>query len=226
MVIALIVSGGKGVRMGSAIPKQFLDLAGVPVLIRTLMAFDAVDEIDQMVLVLPEQYFSYFSELGYKPEKPLVLVAAGKERQDSVRNGLLKVSALDENSIVVIHDGVRPLVSAETIRNGIRHAVEYGAAACGVHPKDTIKGMDEEGFSTGTLDRSRYLMIQTPQCFRTKEILKGHEEILRQRKRVTDDTMVYEECFGPVYLYQGEYANIKITTEEDLLLAEQILSRK
>lgn len=226
MVIALIVSGGKGVRMGSAIPKQFLELAGVPVLIRTLMAFDAVDEIDQMVLVLPEQYFSYFRELGYKPEKPLALVPAGKERQDSVRNGLLKVNTLDEDSIVVIHDGVRPLVSAETIKNGIGHALKYGAAACGVHPKDTIKGMDEEGFSSGTLDRSRYLLIQTPQCFRTKKILKGHDEILRQRRMVTDDTMVYEESFGPVYLYEGEYANIKITTEEDLLLAEQILSRK
>lgn len=212
--------------MGSAIPKQFLELAGVPVLIRTLMAFDAVDEIDHLVLVLPEQYFSYFRELGYKPEKPLVLVPAGKERQDSVRNGLLKASDLDEDSVVVIHDGVRPLVSAETIRMGIRHALEYGAAACGVHPKDTIKGMDDKGFSSGTLDRNRYLMIQTPQCFRTKEILKGHDEILKQRRMVTDDTMVYEESFGPVYLYEGEYANIKITTEEDLLLAEQILSRK
>ena len=226
MVIALIVSGGKGVRMGSAIPKQFLELAGVPVLIRTLMAFDAVDEIDHLVLVLPEQYFSYFRELGYKPEKPLVLVPAGKERQDSVRNGLLIASDLDEDSVVVIHDGVRPLVSAETIRKGIRHALEYGAAACGVHPKDTIKGMDDKGFSSGTLDRNRYLMIQTPQCFRTNEILKGHDEILKQRRMVTDDTMVYEESFGPVYLYEGEYANIKITTEEDLLLAEQILSRK
>lgn len=226
MVIALIVSGGKGVRMGSSIPKQFLELAGVPVLIRTLMTFDGVDEIDQMVVVLPEQYFSYFEELGYKPEKPLVLVPAGKERQDSVRNGLLKVNALDENSIVVIHDGVRPLVSADTIRNGIRHALEFGASACGVHPKDTIKGMDEDGFSSGTLDRNRYLLIQTPQCFRTKEILKGHDEILEQRKIVTDDTMVYEESIGPVYLYEGDYANIKITTEEDLLLAEQILSEK
>ena len=212
--------------MGSAIPKQFLELAGVPVLIRTLMAFDAVDEIDHLVLVLPEQYFSYFRELGYKPEKPLVLVPAGKERQDSVRNGLLIASDLDEDSVVVIHDGVRPLVSAETIRKGIRHALEYGAAACGVHPKDTIKGMDDKGFSSGTLDRNRYLMIQTPQCFRTNEILKGHDEILKQRRMVTDDTMVYEESFGPVYLYEGEYANIKITTEEDLLLAEQILSRK
>ena len=136
------------------------------------------------------------------------------------------MSALGEDSIVVIHDGVRPLVSAETIRNGIRYALEHGAAACGVHPKDTIKGMDEAGFSSGTLDRSRYLLIQTPQCFRTKEILKGHDEIFKRKKMVTDDTMVYEECFGPVYLYEGDYANIKITTEEDLLLAEQILSRK
>ncbi|MFH5837321.1 2-C-methyl-D-erythritol 4-phosphate cytidylyltransferase [Proteiniclasticum sp. C24MP] len=226
MVIALIVSGGKGVRMGSSIPKQFLELDGIPVLIRTLMAFDAVEEIDQMVLVLPEKYISYYDSLGYKPVTPLTLVPAGKERQDSVRNGLLKASELDEDSMVLIHDGVRPLVSAEAIRNGIKYAGKYGASACGVHPKDTIKGVDEEGFSTGTLDRNRYFLIQTPQCFRTKEILHGHDEILKQKKPVTDDTMVYEACYGPVYLYEGDYANIKITTEEDLLVAEQILSRK
>lgn len=225
MVIALIVSGGKGVRMGSSIPKQFLELGGVPVLIRTLVAFDAVEEIDQMVLVLPEKYNAYFDSLGYKPRKPLTLVAAGTERQDSVRNGLMKASEIQEDSIVLIHDGVRPLVSAEVIRSGIRYTESHGACACGVHPKDTIKGVGEDGFSTETLDRSRYFMIQTPQCFYTREILHGHNEIRKSGKSVTDDTMVYEAFFGPVYLYEGEYANIKITTEEDLLLAEQILTR-
>lgn len=226
MVIALIVSGGKGVRMGSSIPKQFLELDSIPVLIRTLMAFDAVEEIDQIVLVLPEGDIPHFDSLEFMPHKPLTLVSSGKERQDSVRNGLLKVNDLDENSIVLIHDGVRPLVSGEIIRAGIRYTRKYRACACGVHPKDTIKGVDEDGFSCGTLDRNSYFLIQTPQCFYTKEILHGHNELLLKKKLVTDDTMVYETYYGPVYLYEGEYTNIKITTEEDLLLAEQILSRK
>ncbi len=226
MVTALIVSGGKGVRMGSSIPKQFLELDGIPILIRTLMAFDAVEEVDQLVLVLPEKYISYFNELEYLPHKPLTVVPAGKERQDSVRNGLLKVNNLDEESIVLIHDGVRPLVSTDTIQKGILNTRKYRACACGVHPKDTIKGISEDGFSSGTLDRSKYFLIQTPQCFYTKEILHGHNGILRRNKFVTDDTMVYEEFYGPVYLYEGDYANIKITTEEDLLLAEQILMKK
>ena len=226
MVIALIVSGGKGVRMGSRIPKQFLELDGIPVLLRTLMAFDAVEEIDQIVLVLPEGDIPYFDSLEFIPHKPLTVVHAGKERQDSVRNGLLKVNDLDEDSIVLIHDGVRPLVSAETIRSGIRYTRKYRACACGVHPKDTIKGVGEDGLSCGTLDRSRYFLIQTPQCFYTKEILHGHKELLFKKQLVTDDTMVYETYYGPVYLYEGDYTNIKITTEEDLLLAEQILSRK
>lgn len=226
MVIALIVSGGKGVRMGSSIPKQFLELDGIPVLVRTLMIFDDVDEIDQIVLVLPERDIPYFNSLEFKTHKPLTVVHAGKERQDSVRNGLLKANDLDEESIVLIHDGVRPLVSAETIRSGIRYTRKYRACACGVHPKDTIKGVDENGFSSGTLDRDRYFLIQTPQCFYTKEILHGHKELLQKGKLVTDDTMVYETYYGPVYLYEGDYTNIKITTEEDLLLAEQILTRK
>jgi len=212
--------------MGSSIPKQFLELDGIPVLVRTLMAFDAVDEIDQIILVLPEKDILYFDSLGFKPQKPLTLVHAGKERQDSVRNGLVKANDLDEDSIVLIHDGVRPLVSEEIIRSGIRYTRKYRACACGVHPKDTIKGVGENGFSTGTLDRSRYFLIQTPQCFYTKEILHGHNELLFKKQLVTDDTMVYEMNYGPVYLYEGEYTNIKITTEEDLLLAEQILSRK
>ncbi len=226
MVIALIVSGGKGVRMGSSIPKQFLELDGIPVLVRTLMIFDDVDEIDQIVLVLPERDIPYFNSLEFKTHKPLTVVHAGKERQDSVRNGLLKANDLDEESIVLIHDGVRPLVSAETIRSGIQYTRKYRACACGVHPKDTIKGADENGFSSGTLDRDSYFLIQTPQCFYTKEILHGHNELLQKGKLVTDDTMVYEAYYGPVYLYEGDYTNIKITTEEDLLLAEQILTRK
>ncbi len=226
MVIALIVSGGKGVRMGTSIPKQFLELAGIPVLMRTLSKFDQVHEVDQIVLVLPEAYFTYYEGMKDKPEKPVTLVAAGAERQDSVRNGLHKVSEIDSDSIVLIHDGVRPLVSSKTIREGIGHTREFKAAACGVHPKDTIKLMGADGFSVNTLDRDRCLLIHTPQCFYTRDILEAHEKMQKMSKAVTDDTMVYEEFFGPVYLYEDDYSNIKITTSEDLHLAAQILNSK
>lgn len=223
MVIALIVSGGKGVRMGSNIPKQFLDLEGIPILMRTLHKFDAAAQVDQIVLVLPEAYFAHYEAMELKPGKPVTLVAAGLERQDSVRNGLLKVSEIDPDSMVLIHDGVRPLVSAKTISEGIAHTRQHKAAACGVHPKDTIKVMGPDGFSVNTLDRDRCLLVHTPQCFYTRNILDAHEMIHKMNKFVTDDTMVYEEFFGPVYLYEDDYANIKITTSEDLHLACQIL---
>lgn len=226
MVIALVVSGGKGVRMGTAIPKQFLELDGTPVLMRTLSKFDQVPEVDEIVLVLPEAYFSYYDTMENKPRKPVTLVAAGHERQDSVRNGLLKVSEIDPDSLVLIHDGVRPLVSLKTITEGIGYTRLYKAAACGVHPKDTIKVVGADGFSEKTIDRDRCLLIHTPQCFFTKNILEAHEKIENMDKSVTDDTMVYEEFFGPVYLYEDDYSNIKITTSEDLLLAEQILKRE
>ncbi len=226
MVIALVVSGGKGVRMGTDIPKQFLELDGIPVLMRTLSKFEQAPEVDEIVLVLPEAYFSYYDTMEHKPQKPVTLVAAGHERQDSVRNGLLKVKEIDPGSIVLIHDGVRPFVTEKTISEGISHTRHYGAAACGVHPKDTIKMMGTTGYSEKTLDRDRCLLIHTPQCFYTKNILEAHEKIKELDKFVTDDTMVYEEYFGPVYLYEDEYTNIKITTTEDLLLAELILSKE
>lgn len=225
MVIALIVSGGKGVRMGSDIPKQFLPLKGVPILQRTLETFDKVDEIDEIILVLPEAYFAYFKGLGYTSSKPLSLVSAGQERQDSVRLGLEKAEEIDPESLVLIHDGVRPFVSEEIIRKGIIYTREFGACACGVHPKDTVKKVGEDGFSLETLNRSEYYLIHTPQCFFTKDILQGHRRILEQNKCVTDDTMVYEEFHGPVYLFEDDYTNIKITTAEDLLLAELILEK-
>ncbi|HSL85643.1 MAG TPA: 2-C-methyl-D-erythritol 4-phosphate cytidylyltransferase [Bacteroidales bacterium] len=226
MVIALIVSGGKGVRMGSEIPKQFLELSGIPILQRTIAVFDSIAEVDQIVLVLPEAYFTYFESIGYHPEKPISIVPAGIERQDSVRNGLMKANEIDPESIVLIHDGVRPLVSEKTIVEGIQYTRKYKAAACGVHPKDTIKEVGEDGFAAGTLDRSRYFLIHTPQCFYTKNILKAHDKLRKIDKFVTDDTMVHEEYCGPVYLYEDDYSNIKITTAEDLMMAEQILRRR
>ena len=226
MVIGLIVSGGKGLRMGSEVPKQFLPVQGVPILIRTLMAFDEVDSLDALVLVLGRDFIEYFKGLGYTPVKPLYIVEAGEERFSSVQNGLKKAYELDPESVVLIHDGVRPLVSRRIIEDGITYTRRHRAAACSVALKDTVKSVGCDGFSTGTLEREKYRLIQTPQCFFTKEILSGHERIQEIEKQVTDDTAVYEAFFGSVYLYEGSYENLKVTTPEDLLLAEAILTNR
>ncbi len=226
MVTALIVSGGKGTRMGERIPKQFLDLNGTPIIVRTLKVFDGIPEIDEVILVLPEDYFSYFQKLNIKMEKELTLVKAGSDRQESVYKGLLAIKSSQSDDIVLIHDGVRPLVSDDIILKGIRYTMEYHAAACGVRLKDTLKKRDEKGFSCGTLSREDYFLIQTPQCFITKEIKHAHSEIMKRGLKFTDDTGVYEEVYGPVYLYEGSYENIKITTKDDLDVAKIIIFRK
>ena len=226
MVTALIVSGGKGTRMGSEIPKQFLLLDGIPILIRTVMKFVENDEIDQVVLVIPKGYYDYFLNLEYNFSKTVHLVEAGAERQDSVRNGLEFIENQGWKGTVVIHDGVRPLVSSEAIRNGIALCKIHRAAACGVKPKDTIKLRNSEGYSTGTLNRNELFLVQTPQVFNLEDILYAHRMIRERGILSTDDTMVYEEIFGPVYLYEGSYDNIKITTKEDLLIASSLLHQK
>lgn len=226
MVIGLIVSGGKGLRMGTEIPKQFLPINGVPILLRTLTAFDQVDAVDALVLVLSKDFIAYFYEMNFVTEKPLYIVEAGEERFSSVRNGLEKAFELDPDSLVLIHDGVRPLVSRKIIEEGIRYTKKHRAAACSVPLKDTVKSIGEDGFSTGTLEREKYRLIQTPQCFFTREILSGHEKIDEIDKQVTDDTAVYEAFYGPVFLYEGSYENLKVTTPEDLHLAEAILHKR
>ena len=146
----------------------------------------------------------------------------GTERQDSVYNALKSI-ADTETDIVLIHDGARPFISNRIINDGIKYANEYGAAAPGVMPKDTIKVKNENNFSINTPDRSSLVAIQTPQVFKYKEILKCHEKVKVNKEVVTDDTMVAEKYGYKVYLYEGEYTNIKVTTPEDLILGEMLI---
>ena len=226
MVTALIVSGGKGTRMGGELPKQFLSLNGTPIIARTVMVYDGINEIDEIILVLPKAYFTYFKELNIKTQKPIRLAEAGLDRQESVFNGLLTMTSKDNNDIVIIHDGVRPLVTSEIIKKGIAFTKRYGSAACGVRPKDTLKKRESTGFSGETLPREEYVLIHTPQCFNVGDIIKAHREMHDQKRCFTDDTAIYEAVVGPVYLYDSSYENIKITTKEDLDVAKSILSRR
>lgn len=226
MVTALVVSGGQGSRMGADRPKQFLELSGVPILVRTIRVFEALEMVDQIVVVLPEEHLDYLEKGGHAFVKPVHVVASGTERQSSVKRGLDKAMALDGEGFVMIHDAVRPLVSRRVLIEGLEHAKTHGAAACGVPPKDTVKRRSRQGFSLETLPRDALILVQTPQVFPLEAIWQAHDAAGREGRSFTDDTQVYEAYAGKVYLYEGSYANIKITTPEDLLLAELLLDQR
>lgn len=223
---AVIVAAGKGKRMGIGVNKQFLELKDKPLLYHSLNAFSNCNLIDGIIIVCGESEVDYCKKEvveKYKINKVLKVVAGGKERQDSVYNGL---KAIEDCDIVLIHDGARPFVTPEVIENGIKYTKLYGACACGVTPKDTIKIKDEEGFSNGTPNRSKLFSVQTPQCFKYNLISSCHEKLMNDCISVTDDTSVVEYYNHKVYLYDGSYDNIKITTPEDLDIAQKIFEKK
>lgn len=222
MVSAIILAGGKGKRMGLKISKQFVELKGKPILYYTLKKFIDNSYIDQIVLVLSKDEIEYCIEeiLNKYSLKVDIIVEGGVERQDSVYNALKSIKKTD---IVLIHDGARPFITDKIIEEGIEYAKCYGAAAPGVMPKDTIKVKNSGNFSVDTPNRNLLVAIQTPQIFKYEEILRCHEKIKKDGISVTDDTMVVELYNHKVYLYDGEYTNIKITTPEDLVLAERLL---
>lgn len=219
---ALIVAGGKGKRVGRDISKQFICINNKPIIWYTIKAFESCEHIDGIVVVISKDDMDYFNENVlevYDFKKILAVVEGGAERQDSVYNGLLMMKDCD---IVLIHDGARPFVSEKIINEGIEYAKSYGAAACGVMPKDTIKVKGSDDFSKETLQRDTLFAVQTPQCFEYNSIKKAHEFIRKENLMVTDDTMVIEKLGKRVYLYKGSYTNIKVTTPEDIEVAEII----
>ena len=222
MTSVIILAGGKGKRMGSKVSKQFIEIKGKPILYYTLKKFIDNKNIDQIVLVLPKDEIEYckkevLEKYSLKVDK---IVEGGAERQDSVYNAL---KSMNDTDIVLIHDGARPIISDNLIDEGIRCAKKYGAAAPGVMPKDTIKVKNKENFSIDTPDRSTLVAIQTPQVLNYDNILKCHEKVKENGDVVTDDTMVSEKYGYKVYLYDGEYTNIKITTPDDIILAERLV---
>lgn len=219
---ALIVAGGKGKRVGRDISKQFICINNKPIIWYTINAFENCKYIDGIVIVISKDDMKYFNENileVYDFKKILAVVEGGAERQDSVYSGLLAIKNCD---IVLIHDGARPFVSCKIIKQGIEYAKLYGASACGVMPKDTIKVKDTNNFSKETLQRDTLFAVQTPQCFEYNTIIKAHEAIRKEKLVATDDTMVVEKMGSKVYLYEGSYTNIKVTTPEDIEIAELI----
>lgn len=224
-VCAVILAGGKGTRMLADINKQFLNINSKPMIFYTLNAFQQNKNVDDIVLVASKYEIDYCKRQIVEKNnftKVVKIVSGGLKRQDSVINGL---EAIDNCDIVLIHDGARPFINDSIIDNGIKFAKQFGAAACGVNPKDTIKVKAQNGFACKTLDRSTLFNVQTPQCFEYDLILNSHRKVKKDNVTVTDDTMVAEYCGHRVYLYEGSYNNIKITTPEDLIIAENIFKK-
>lgn len=220
---AIIVAAGKGTRMKTKINKQFLNLKDKPILYYTLKTFCDNESIDDIVVVLAKDEIEYCKKniiLKYGLNKIKVVVEGGNTRQESVINGL---EAIEDCDIVLIHDGARPFVDKSIIEDGIKYAELYGACACGVKPKDTIKIKSDNCFSAQTPDRDTLFCVQTPQCFRYNIILECHKKANLEKVEATDDTMIVEKYNYKVYLYEGSYINIKITTPEDLVIGEKIL---
>ncbi len=217
----IILSGGRGKRMGADISKQFISINNKPILYYTIKKFMENELIDEIILVLPKDEIEYcIKEVLDKNNLRIdKIVEGGEERQDSVLNGL---KAIEKTDIVLIHDGARPFVTDRIIKEGIDVAKKFKAAAPGVMPKDTIKVKDKNGLSKETLKREELIAVQTPQIFDYNLILECHSKIKENNMKVTDDTMVVESFGHKVFLYDGEYTNIKITTPEDLILARYL----
>lgn len=219
---AVVLAAGKGTRMGTKIPKQFLNISGQPVLYYSMKCFERSEVIDEMILVTGKDMISYCEEWLRACgafSKLSAVVEGGAERYDSVYAGL---EACGETDYVFIHDGARPFVTEEMLRRAYEDVERYGACAAAVPSKDTVKLADEKGMVTDTPKRSRVWNVQTPQVFAYDLIYRAYRKLQSfDKTQITDDAMVVERMMGqPVHLFMGSYRNIKITTEEDLESAE------
>lgn len=220
---AVIVAAGKGKRMGTEISKQFLPLRGKEILAHTVEKFEHAENIRDIVLVTGQDSLQDVQDMAqeYGWQKIISVVAGGKERQDSVWNGLLAVS--EDTEIVLIHDGVRPFVTEDILNLSIETAVEMGGCVAGVPTKDTIKVCNSENIAVDTPDRSALWQIQTPQTFQKERIVKAYKQAKDAGFIGTDDASLAEYSGYPVKVIMGSYRNIKITTQEDLLIGEAFL---
>ncbi len=226
IITAVVLAAGRGKRMESKIQKQYMEVAGKPLLYYSLKAFQE-SPVDRIVLVCGSGEETFCREMiveAYGFSKVCAIVPGGKERYHSVYEGL-KVSA--DSDLVLIHDGARPCVTEAIIERAIEGAREFGACVIGMPVKDTIKMADDDGFAAATPDRSRLWAVQTPQAFSYSLVREAYDRLMADenlQKGITDDAMVVETCTDrKVKLICGSYENIKVTTPEDLILAAEFL---
>lgn len=214
----IIVAGGKGLRMGSNIPKQFLPVKGLPILMHTINAFSQADHMIHIILVLPEEHQYYWKKLclKYRFNTAHAIVSGGENRFQSVKNALLLIPP---GVIVGVHDGVRPFVSSSVILNCYEEAQKLGAIIPVVPLAESIRR--KQGKKSVSVNRNNYFSVQTPQVFQSEIILKAYEQ--EYKETFTDDASVVESSGYKIYLFEGNPENIKITTPFDIRIAETIL---
>lgn len=221
---AIIVAGGKGTRMKSKVAKQFMPLQGVPILVHTIKAFIAYNSQINIVLVLPHADVDTWKDISQSYDfSHLPIIIGGESRFQSVKNGLNSIRVSD--GLVAIHDGVRPLVSTNMIEASFRLAAQHGSAVAAVPLKESLRRIqhkEAQGMTTA-VDRSAYRLVQTPQTFQLDLIKKAYS--IQEESELTDDASVAERSGHKIWLYEGSYTNIKITTPEDILIAESLINQ-
>lgn len=220
---AVLVAGGRGTRMGAPISKQYLPIAGLPILMHTLSVFHQVDSAIELILVIPKDDFAYWEELcdKFQFQIPHQLVAGGNSRFQSVKNGISAISF--EEGLVAIHDGVRPFVNESVIQESFEKAAETGSAVAVIALKDSIRKLTDDG-KNFYQERQYFRLVQTPQTFDLKRIRKAFQ--VTELPQFTDDATVYEHQGWEVTLISGNPENIKITTPEDMDYAEYLAERR
>ncbi len=218
-VSVVVVCGGNSSRM-QGIDKMFAEILGVPVCVRSVLAFQNCDEVDNIVVVTRQESILKMQQLceQFKLSKVTDIVTGGSCRQQSVANGIN--SLCDDTSIVLIHDGARPFVANECIKRVINGVKNYSAVTCAVVPKDTVKTVEKDGLVTSTPARDGLRSVQTPQGFEFGLYKKAIEFNMNNLENFTDDCSIVESFGYAVYTVDGDYRNIKITTADDLLIAE------
>lgn len=217
---AIIVAGGAGSRMQSAVPKQFLLLNGLPVLMHTLQAFYNSQPRPQLILVLPESYHTYWKDLclNYEFTLPYQLVSGGDSRFQSVKNAL---ELIPEEGLVAVHDAVRPLISASIIEEAYLQAAGKGAVVVAVKSRDSIRQSKND--ITQSLLREEIYLVQTPQTFQIQLLKQAYEQPYQDS--FTDDASVAEQAGHAIHIVEGTYQNFKITFPEDIAIAELLMSK-
>ncbi|MGD0591819.1 MAG: 2-C-methyl-D-erythritol 4-phosphate cytidylyltransferase [Bacteroidota bacterium] len=225
-VFAIIPAAGSGTRIGGEIKKQFLPLKGKPIIVHTLQQFEHCSDIDEVAMAIPESAMSDMEAIvtRYRLHKVSKMMMGGKKRQDSVNNVLNRLT-LKDSDIVLVHDGVRPFIETKRISHLLKICKEYDAAVLAVQPKDTIRRSTGGGFFDQTLDRTALWLVQTPQAFRAKLLVKAFEKARKDKFYSTDEAALVERLGVKVRIVEGNYDNIKITTPEDLELGALILDR-
>lgn len=221
-ITAIVPAGGIGQRFSSTVRKPFAELLGRPLIIWTLETLQSMEEISEIIPVLKPEDMEYGVTLFEQHNLSRIrrIAPGGKERQDSVYSGLRLLD--DRKGIVLIHDGVRPLVEAGAIRTALKGLQDCEGVVLGVRPKDTIKEGTVHSV-TRTLKRDTLWAVQTPQIFFSAALMSAYEKAMDDSFYATDDAALVERCGGRIRISEGSYSNIKITTSEDIVIAEQIL---